>query len=168
MAAPNIILTGFMGTGKSTVGRLLAKQLDYRFIDTDTLIEERIGCTIAAYFRDCGEAAFRCRETELAYELSEQSGLVIATGGGFLLREENVALLQKSGTIICLTATPAEILSRVTQDKTVRPLLQVDDPLDHIARLLDARHAAYAPFPQVATGGKTPQRICAEVLDLAS
>ena len=125
----NIVLTGFMGTGKTTVGRLLAERLGYEFVDTDSLIEQRHG-TIAEIFRSRGEDAFRQIERELAAELGDRQGLVISTGGRLMLDPRNVASLSRNGRVFCLVATPDEILDRIVKDEAgiERPLLSVPDP----------------------------------------
>ncbi len=163
MSKSNIILTGFMGTGKTTVGRLMAEKLNYEFIDTDVFIEERIGCTIAEYFRDQGEAAFRQQEANLAQELSKRKGLVISTGGRMMLDPANAAALSKTGRVFCLVATPEEILERVTGDSNVRPLLQVANPLEHIVELLEQRKKGYRRFSQFTTSERNPHDIADEL-----
>jgi shikimate kinase len=139
----NIVLTGFMGTGKSTIGKNIAARLGRKFIDTDTLVEQKSGKTIAALFMERGEPYFRTLEREAIDQVCAEEGLVVATGGGALVNEENVRKLKANGTVICLTATPEIILSRV-QGNTDRPLLQSDDPLGKIRTLLAARADAYA------------------------
>ena len=168
MSEQNIILTGFMATGKSSLGRLLAERLNYDFIDTDTEIERRRGCTVAAIFQNEGEAAFRALETELVRELSQRHRLVIATGGGLVMNPVNVELLQASGTIICLNAEPEEILARVSRQKHVRPLLQAPDPRAKIAELLAQRAPVYAQFRQLATSGQTHAELIARLLDIVN
>lgn len=122
---PNIILTGFMGTGKSTVGRILAGALDYNFEDSDQIIEARAGMTIPEIFQQKGEEAFRRMESEVAMELALRQGQVIATGGRLMLDGANAATLGGSGMVFCLKATPEEILSRVAADDNDRPLLDL-------------------------------------------
>jgi len=151
MSQPNIILTGFMGTGKTTLGQLLAKKIGYEFIDTDTLIETQIGQTISDFFQTQGEAAFRKLESELVENLAQKQGLIIVTGGGLVLNPNNVAMLSETGKIICLTASPEEILARVSKQQAVRPLLQGQDPLEKISRLLQQRASVYRQFPQFST-----------------
>lgn len=168
MTEQNIILTGFMATGKSSLGPLLAKRLDYTFIDTDTEIESRHGCSVAAIFREEGEAAFRLLETELVRELAQRQRLVIATGGGLVMNPVNVTLLRTSGTIICLTAKPEEILARVSRQKHKRPLLQEPDPRAKIVELLAQRAPVYAQFQQLATSGRTREELIARVLDMVT
>jgi shikimate kinase len=168
MSEQNIILTGFMGTGKSSLGRMLARRLDYRFIDTDTEIERRKGCTVADIFREEGEPAFRALETELVRELSQHQRLVIATGGGLVMNPTNVELLKAGGIIICLTAEPEEILARISRQKQVRPLLQETNPDAKIAQLLAQRAPVYAQFRQLATSGQSHEELIAQLLDIAT
>jgi len=160
----NIVLTGFMGTGKTTIGVLLAERLGLTFVDTDATIEERDG-PIAEIFADRGEAAFRAMEHALAIELSASHGMVISTGGAMMLNPDNVAALTAHGDVFCLTATTDDILERVSSgaDPIVRPLLAVADPRRRIDELLRERAAAYAQFPQVDTTGQSPEHIAGEI-----
>ena len=125
MTQQTIILTGFMGTGKSTVGRLLAERTGRGFIDTDELIVTRAGREIAHIFAESGEQVFREMEAEVAQELAGRPGLVIATGGRLMLDPANAAALGQDAHVVCLTATPAEILQRLADDGLRRPLLAV-------------------------------------------
>ncbi len=159
----NIILTGFMATGKTSVGRTLASQIGYDFVDTDHLIESKIGMTIAEFFQEKGEAAFRKMEAELARELADKTGLVIATGGRFMLDGDNAAVLGKTGRVFCLVATPEEILERAESDSLVRPLLQVPNPLEHIVELLQQRKKGYGQFTQLATSERSPESVAEEI-----
>jgi len=159
MPHSNIILTGFMATGKSTIGRALAARLGTDFIDTDQLIEQRNSCRIADIFARQGETAFRQMEAELASELARQRGQVIATGGGFFTNPDNIRVLQQSGRILCLTATPQEILKRVKKQGQTRPLLQHPNPLEQINQLLQEREPVYRRFPQIPTSGQTVQQV---------
>jgi shikimate kinase len=162
----NIILTGFMATGKTTVGKTLASQLGYDFVDTDVLIESRIGMTIAEFFQQKGEGAFRKMEADLAQELADKRGLVIATGGRFMLDGDNAAVLGKTGRVFCLVATPEEILERVESDSHVRPLLQVPNPLEHIVELLQQRKEGYEQFIQLVTSQKNPETVVEDILGI--
>ncbi len=163
----NIILTGFMGTGKTTVGRLLAERLNYEFIDTDDVIEKRLGLSVADIFARLGEETFRQMETAVAKELSQRAGLVISTGGRMMLDPANVSALSRSGRIFCLTAAPEEILARLTQDTDhPRPLLKVSNPGERIVELFRQREAGYRQFPQVETSGKQPEEVAMELLSL--
>lgn len=163
----NVILTGFMGTGKTTVGVLLAKNLNYEFVDTDRLIEKQCAMSIPAFFKEEGEAAFRKKETGVAEKLAEQNSLVISTGGGFMLNPVNAGLLEKTGRIFCLIATPNEIFQRISQGSVdARPLLQVSNPRERIIELLQERREGYARFSQLSTSGKTPSQIVQDIIDL--
>ncbi len=167
MTGPNIILTGFMATGKTTVGKLLAEQLGYEFIDTDELIVERVGMSVAQIFREKGEDAFRGIESDLARELSERQGLVVSTGGRFMLDPANAEMLSRNGRVFCLKATPEEIFDRVSRDKGVkRPLLNTPDPMQRVVELLKEREAGYGRFTQVMTSRKTPEEICLNILGI--
>jgi shikimate kinase len=156
----NVVLTGFMGTGKTTVGRILAKRLGYAFVDTDTIIEERHG-PIPEIFAAQGEDAFRAIERALAVELAERRRHVISTGGGMLVDDASTEALARSSDIFCLIATPDEILERVAIDpsRAERPLLAVEDPARRISELLAERADAYARFAQVVTSGRRPTEV---------
>jgi len=163
MAEQNVVLTGFMATGKSSVGRLLAARLGYEWVDTDALIESRYGAIPAIFSRD-GERAFRQMEREIANELGDRAGLVISTGGRMMLEPENAAALGQHGRVFCLTAAPDEIVRRVeAQDGLDRPLLAGDDPADRIKQLLEERMGAYARFEQVPTDGRTLEDVADDV-----
>ena len=165
----NLILTGFMGTGKTTVGRLVAEKLGREFVDTDLVIEERHG-PIQEIFERRGESGFRDIERALALELGQQRNLVIATGGRMLLDPVNSRVLSKNGRIFCLVATPEEIYHRVAGDssRVNRPLLEVADPKKRIIELLDERGPDYARFTQVTTDQLEPDVIAQELADLWS
>jgi shikimate kinase len=139
----NIILTGFMGTGKSAVGRKLAARLGRKFFDTDWLIEQQAKEPISVIFAEQGESYFRTLEKRVINQICNEKNVVIATGGGAMIDEENVARLQESGTLICLTATPEIILERVGNNSD-RPLLQGSDSLVKIRSLLSDRAEVYA------------------------
>ncbi len=160
----NLVLTGFMATGKTTVGYELAQKLDMEFVDTDELIESRHG-PISRIFAERGEAAFRAIEREVARELGRRTGLVIATGGRMILDPDNFLALSRNGRIFCLVATPDEIHNRVINDESRkdRPLLQVDDPRQRIVELLTERHVDYGRFPQFVTDHAGPDAIADEV-----
>ncbi|ADL13262.1 shikimate kinase [Acetohalobium arabaticum] len=137
----NIVLIGFMGTGKSTVGQHLSERLELEFVDSDEVIEERAGREISSIFAEYGEEYFRDLETEVITDLSRQQRLVISTGGGVVLRQENIEQLRKKGTIILLTAEPEVILDRVKDSD--RPLLEVPEPLEKIKEMLADRREYY-------------------------
>jgi len=163
----NIVLTGFMGTGKSTVGRLVAERLGRRFVDTDAVIEARNG-PIPRLFAEHGEDHFRRLERDLAAELATTSGLVVATGGRTMLDPANQATLGASGTVVCLAASVDQLVLRLQDEAEHRPLLQGDDPARRIAALLAERESGYARFPQVATDGRTPEEVADDVIALAT
>jgi len=163
----NIVLTGFMGTGKTTVGKLLAKKLQRDFIDTDQLIEERQGLTIPEIFANQGEAAFRRMEAAIAGELGKRQGLVISTGGRLMLDPANVKALSRKGHVFCLVATPEQILSRVAKDTdNHRPLLDGANPDERIAALLQERKKGYERFLTLDTGNKQPADIVEDILKI--
>jgi shikimate kinase len=162
----NVVLTGFMGTGKTTTGLLLAERLGYEFVDTDAMIEARHG-PIPDIFRDQGEAAFRRIEGEVAAELAEREGLVISTGGRMMVDTDNAAALAANGAVFCLTASVDTILARVTADDAMsgRPLLDTDDARGRIEQLLVERAAAYARFRQVDTNTRAPDAVADEIIE---
>ncbi|MBR2409296.1 MAG: shikimate kinase [Lachnospiraceae bacterium] len=143
MKKNNVILIGFMGCGKSTVGKKLADALAYEFRDTDAMIEEDYGKTISKMFEEDGEAYFRDAETELLKKLSvEADGMVLATGGGMPMREENATLLKKVGTVVFLETTIVTILSRLQKD-TGRPLADGEDREARLRPLFAKRLPVY-------------------------
>lgn len=137
-----IALVGLPGGGKSTVGRQLARRLGWPFLDTDTVIEERLGCPIRAFFEREGEAAFRDIEQSVIAELSGGERRVLATGGGAVLREANRRALHEHTTVVYLRSTPEELYRRLRHD-TQRPLLQVKDPLAKLRELYAQRDPLY-------------------------
>lgn len=141
----HLVLVGFMGTGKSTVGRIAARSLGFRFVDTDTAVERRAGRPIAEIFRLEGEEAFRLQEEAAIQRICDRRWpQVIATGGGCLARAANVEALRRSGVLICLTARPEVILRRVGSLES-RPLLAgAPDPLARVQELLEARRGLYS------------------------
>jgi len=165
----NLILTGFMGTGKTSVGREVAKRLDRPFVDMDTEIEARAGKSILRIFAEDGEAAFRQMEAALGEALSQQTGLVIATGGGVLVDPSTRARMMTSGPVVCLTCDPSEILRRTSlASNPTRPLLAVADPQAEIGRLLATRHEAYAAIPwQIDTTGLSIGQVADRVIGFA-
>jgi len=146
MSDASIVLTGFMGTGKTSVGRAVAANLGRPFVDMDAVLEERLGTTISAFFATTGEAAFRAAESALVRELAMERGLIVATGGGALLAEENRRAFLEQGTVVLLTCAPEQLLRRLGGDGG-RPLLAGSDPAAAIRRLLAKRQAAYDAIP---------------------
>jgi shikimate kinase len=158
-----VVLIGFMGTGKSSVGKQLAARLQYQFIDTDQLIEFRQKRSITDIFQVEGEVAFRRMEAELAMELGSRDQLVIATGGGFPLNPGNIDALRQGGVIVLLAATPETIYQRV-KDEQHRPLLAAPEPLARIAELLASRAEVYRNSDiTIDTTGKNPGEIAMEI-----
>lgn len=139
----NIILVGFMGTGKTTVGRALAKNLRRPFVDTDARLETMEELSVAQIFRTQGEGIFRTKERQVISQVCKSSGQVIATGGGAIVDQQNVNTMKSSGCIICLTARPEVLIRRLEGDHT-RPLLRNPHPLERINALLVERSDAYA------------------------
>ncbi len=137
----NIALIGFMGTGKSSVGQLLAATMHFSFLDTDHAIETRAGKTITEIFAQDGEPAFREWERGVVQELAQRKKTIISTGGGLAANEANLTSLKTHALVVCLWSAPEKIWERV-RHQTHRPLLQCADPLEKIRTLLAAR----APF----------------------
>ncbi len=164
--AGNIVITGFMGTGKTSVGREVARRLGWEFVDMDVLIEERLGMSIPEIFATHGEGFFRQQERELCRELAQRRGLVIATGGGALVPEENRRVLGRSGILICLTCEVDELLRRLGKVKD-RPLLEVADRRRRIESLLAQRREAYERIPHhIDTTGLTVEEVAERVIEL--
>lgn len=139
----NIILTGFMGVGKTRVGTQLAKDLGYLFVDTDSLIEADQQLVVAAIFARFGEPYFREVEAKIIREVTEREGQVVSTGGGAVIQERNREAFKKAGLVVCLTAPPEVIYERIKHE-THRPLLRTADPLAKIRELLESRAPFYA------------------------
>ncbi len=164
----NIILCGFMGTGKTTVAQLIATRLGWRFADTDHVIELRQGRSVREIFAEEGEAFFRRQESALCLELGTWRRTVIATGGGIVLSPDNRAALERAGMVICLEAPPEELVLRLSRTLPDRPLLAgAVDPAQRIRELLAERAAAYAAVPyHIDTAGCTPRAVADAALEL--
>ncbi len=155
-----------MGTGKSAVGTLLAQRLQREFFDTDTVIEQASGQTIAGIFAEKGEAYFRELEKQIIRQVCQKQEVVIATGGGAIVNVDNATCLKESGTVICLTASPETIVQRVQGNKD-RPLLQGEEPLTKIHSLLTTRAEAYARADvTIDTSALNPSEVVAMILAL--
>jgi shikimate kinase/3-dehydroquinate synthase len=165
----NVVVTGFMGAGKTAVGQEVARRLRRPFVDMDAEIEARAGKSIPRIFAEDGEAAFRRMEAALCEKLSAQRELVIATGGGALVNSLNRARMMESGTVVCLTCDVDEILRRVEEGgNSDRPLLNVADPRAEIARLLELRREAYRAIPwQVDTTGLSVAEVTTRVIEIS-
>jgi shikimate kinase/3-dehydroquinate synthase len=165
-ALQNIFLVGLMGSGKTTVGRALAKRLNKRFIDTDHEIEARTGASIPLIFEIEGEESFREREAEVIRDLTQLEGIVLATGGGAILRAENRALLQARGKVIFLRANINSILQRTSHDKN-RPLLQTADPRKRLEEMSRVREPLYLEIADIVieTGRPNVQSMAHAIID---
>ncbi|WP_291145709.1 shikimate kinase [Hydrogenophaga sp.] len=138
-----VFLVGLPGSGKSTVGRQLARRLGLPFVDVDHAIEARIGCSIRSFFEREGEDPFRAIESMMLDELSMGPSKIISTGGGAVLRSENRDLMRERGSVVYLRSSPEELIRRLRHDRN-RPLLQVADPLAKLRELHAQRHPLYA------------------------
>ena len=149
-----------MGAGKSTVGRLLARRLGKRFVDTDHEIEKRNGVTIPVIFEIEGEDGFRKREQEVLVDLAQEADLVLSTGGGIVLRSDNREVLRNEGFVVYLSARPELLAERTRHDRS-RPLLNVDDPLARLRELYTVRDPLYREVAHavVETGRGAPQQV---------
>jgi shikimate kinase len=149
----NIVLIGFMGTGKTTIATKVARMLKMRYVSTDDLIEKREKSTISEIFRNKGEGYFRNVEAAVVKEVSVMDEVVIDAGGGVVLRDENMENLRSSGVVINLTADEEHLIAR-TKKYRHRPLLNVDDPKRKIRELLAKRAPLYAKADQTIDTGK--------------
>lgn len=160
----NIVLTGFMGTGKSSVGKLLAKRLGWEYYDTDEMIEKEVGTSINKIFELKGEPHFRKLETNTARLLAVLDKIVVSTGGGIVLNKVNMDELERNGVVVCLSATPEQIFDRV-KNETHRPLLKTPDPVAKINELLEARRKHYSRCRiSVDTTGLTVEQVAEKIL----
>ncbi len=165
MEKSNIVLIGFMGTGKTAVGKRLAAILNKKFYDSDQEIEKVTGMTIPQLFARYGEIRFRSEENLAIARLAKHENCVIATGGGVAINSENMRLLRKNGIIICLSARPEIIYERVKR-RNNRPLLQKGDMFENIVRLMEERRDIYqaADF-YLDTSDMDFQEIIAKILE---
>ncbi|MEE2619732.1 MAG: shikimate kinase, partial [Candidatus Poribacteria bacterium] len=138
----NIVLIGFMGTGKTSVGQRISEKLQMPIVDTDTIVETDNQMIIGEIFDRYGEDYFRNLENAAVHKASKYTNHIISTGGGVVLRIENLNLLQENGLLFCLRATPEEIFKRI-KDESHRPLLKDPNPPNKIRRLLQKRQAQY-------------------------
>ena len=166
MKAQNIILIGPMGSGKSTIGNILANKLHRDFRDSDHFIEEKTGVDIGRIFDIEGENGFRDRESNALIELLGHDNQVVATGGGSVLRKENQALLISCGFIIFLDTTVNQQLQRLRRDKK-RPLLQTENPRQRLDALFDERRPIYLKLADLAvkTDRKSARKLASEIIN---
>jgi shikimate kinase len=162
----SIALVGYMGTGKSTVGKVLAKALTMRFVELDRRIERKAGKPISAIFRDSGEPAFRKLETEAVEKVSREKKVVVACGGGVVLNPVNVEMLRRESVIVLLTAPVEAILERTAVPQNKRPLLESDDREMTVRQMLAIRKSAYenAADITVDTGGLSIDEVSALII----
>jgi shikimate kinase len=166
MSHRNIILIGPMGSGKSTIGNIIAKRLHREFKDSDYFIEKRTGVDIARIFDIEGEQGFRERESNALSELLSENNRVIATGGGSVLLDENQQLLKQKGYIVFLDTSVTQQLQRLRRDKK-RPLLQTDNPRERLEKLLDERRPIYLDLADLAikTDKRMARRLAADIIN---
>jgi shikimate kinase len=164
--AGNLYLVGLMGAGKTTVGRLLARRLKLRFLDSDHEIERRCGVKVPVIFEIEGEAGFRSRESQAIAELTTLQGIVLATGGGVVISSENCRLLAASGTVVYLCARPEDLYERVRHDRN-RPLLATPDPLARLRELYAERDPLDRAIADLVidTGRQGVQGLARDLLD---
>lgn len=162
----NIVLVGFMGSGKTTVGKLLAGKTGMPLLDMDSMIVERAGKSINDIFADDGEPHFRALERALVQELAATEGHIISTGGGIVLNPKNIEDFEKTGLVVCLLVDAETVLDRVRHD-TTRPLLAGDKEAK-ILELLESRKALYASITHKidTSGHSSPEPIADEIIDL--
>lgn len=163
----NVALFGFMGVGKSAVGRMLAEELRLSFVDLDEEIIARAGRSIESIFKEDGEAAFRETERAVTQEHAALDGQVIACGGGTVIDPVNLENLRRASTMVLLTAEPEVILQRVEAEGSVRPLLNVDDRLGKIMDLLSERWPVYVEAADIIvdTSEHTPQAVVSIIIE---
>lgn len=163
----NLILIGFMGTGKSTIARQLSQKLSLPFFEMDQLIVEQEGKEISEIFKENGEDYFRDLETSLLKNILQKNGGIISCGGGIVLRDENIKEMKEHGSVVLLTATPETILQRV-QYSNSRPVLSGKKNIHDIAKLMEERQEKYfqAADITISTDTKSLARICDEILDV--
>lgn len=162
----NIVLIGFMGTGKTTISERLSKMYGMEIVDMDQVIAQREGISIPEIFRIHGEEYFRSLETGLLIELQSKDNMVISCGGGAAMRERNVAEMKKNGKVVLLTASPETILERV-KDNDDRPLLKDRKTVEGISELMEIRRAKYEAAADVIieTDHKSVEEICKEIMN---
>jgi shikimate kinase len=169
----NLVLIGYRATGKTTLAQGLASRLGWEWIDADVEIERRAGKSIARIFAEDGEPAFRDLEAVIIAELCGRQRLVLAAGGGAVMREESRRAMRETGHVVWLTASPPTILARMTADATTagrRPNLTNHTPLEEIVQVLGRREPVYRETAHqiVDTEGKTPEELVEEIISKIS
>lgn len=164
----NIVLIGFMGTGKSTIGKLLEKSTNLKFIDTDLLIEKRTKMSISEIFKKYGENHFRKLENKITNELGDRKGLIISTGGGIILDEENIMNLKKNGLIFLLDGSVKTIIKNLKRSYIERPLLKNEDWREEVENLLRQREELYKKSGDyiINVDNKIPKEICLNIIKI--
>jgi len=165
--AKNIVLIGLMGSGKTTLGKHLAEKSGMEFIDTDELIVQKAGKSIAKIFEDKGQVHFRDLESEVIEEVSLKLDCVISTGGGAVLRDENVENLKKNGILFYLEASANTLWERIKDDSS-RPLLQGEDPKSTLAKILEGRETLYKQADFTVSTETSLEEVAAQILRLYS
>lgn len=164
----HLVLVGLPGAGKSTVGRAVARKLGRPFLDFDHEIEKRVGCTVARYFAEHGEAAFRALEVSLTQELAAAPPMVLAPGGGWVTNPGVMEMLRPPGRIVHLRVSPEEAMRRIARSRTIRPLLQEADPGAKMQRLWEVRGPLYnRADAEVDVESLTSQQVTDSVAQLA-
>ena len=165
-SARSIVLIGFMGTGKSSAGRLLSQRLDWPLFDSDALIEKKLKMPIGEIFSTLGEEPFREEESDVLQHLRPTRPSIIVTGGGVVLRRSNVVRLRELGTVVCLTSEVNDLQKRLLRPSD-RPLLQVEDPSRAIEQLLEKRAPLYQAAADVTvnTSSLRPDQVADSILD---
>jgi shikimate kinase len=165
-----IALIGFMGTGKTVVGKLLAEKLGKSFVELDAEIEKKAGKTVAAIFREDGEASFRKMESQITAAVSALKNTVVACGGGIVLDKANIFRLQQEYVIVCLSAAPGDIVKRVSAEQGKRPLLEAADKDKAVRELLAARRPLYEQAAEITidTSGIRPPQVVQKIIGALS
>jgi len=161
----NLFLVGPMGAGKTTIGRFLAENLNLEFVDLDAEIEDRCGANIPWIFDVEGEDGFRKRESKMLDEVASRNGVLLATGGGAVLSENNREILKQRGYVVYLSASVGQLLERTAHDRN-RPLLQVDNPREIIEKLISDRDPLYKEVADlvVVTEKRKPQLVAEDIV----
>lgn len=162
----NITLIGMMGSGKSTVGQIMASRMGWRFVDTDALIEQEMHQSVERIFAQYGEKAFRQKETEVICRVMNEKHQVVATGGGAVLAEENRRYLWDRSCVVWLDAQPQTLAARVGDQPETRPLIAGQDLIPRLSNLLDQRRPLYSQaHVRIVTDGLDPEAVAEKILD---